>query len=180
MIETKLSQSKQTKAIKKQQKAIKETLTPKSNGNALRAPWYPREARSWWSNVYVSSRGIHYIELSKMEFMMCMLEIKDNNDTWKKLLKMAVCHLWENNNRSLLLRDDFPLSFLLFRENFHALPRKIAQFWEGSGYSLVHALSSFWAQYVLHNLWFEWLWATSRALCNFLAKGRFSVGSVQF
>ena len=81
-----------------------------------------------------------------MEFMTHMLKIKDNNDTWKKLLNMAICHLRETNNRSLFPRDSFPFSFLLFQENFHALPGKIVQFWEGKGNSLVHALSSFLAQ----------------------------------
>lgn len=38
-----------------------------------------------------------------------MPEIKDKDDTWRKILKITMCHLWETNNRSLLFRDDFLL-----------------------------------------------------------------------
>lgn len=48
---------------------------------------------------------------------MGMLEIKDNNDTWKKLVKMQMCHLQETNNGSILPKDDFPLSIFLFGKN---------------------------------------------------------------
>ena len=63
----------------------------------------------------MSSRGIHDIQLRKLEFMACMPEMKDKSDTWRKLLKIAMCHLWETNSLSLLPRDVFfPLFFFIF------------------------------------------------------------------
>jgi len=56
-------------------------------------------------NVQMSSRGINYIELSELEFMTHMLEIKDKSDTWWKLLRITMCHCGETNNRSLIPRD---------------------------------------------------------------------------
>ena len=94
--------------------------------------------------------------------MMRMLEIKDKRNTWWKLLKIGMYHLWETNNRSLPPRDVFFLLVLFIYLFFGgggdfpcALSRKTvlgnwATFWLSAHCAvsmLVEGLHSLWAQF---------------------------------
>lgn len=113
MSETTLSQAKQGKAIEKATKGDKSKTRPKKRWQCSEAPWSPREARALWLNAYVSSKGVHYIDLSKWSSWWVCLRSRTTTTLSKKLWRWKCVAL-----EKLIVDPYFPWMLFLLASCF--------------------------------------------------------------